>query len=77
MNNNLLRKFISNTSSIIDTANQIIPLYEEIKPIFNKLMSFKEKLVNLNINKFLSNKKFNKKEEVKQYLTSSIPQFFQ
>lgn len=80
MNNNLLNSFISHTSNILNTANRIIPLYEEIKPILKNIIDIKNKLKSFNINSLFSNNKIAKskniikKEEHLNY--SSNPQFF-
>lgn len=82
MNNGFFNKIISGTSGILNTANQIIPLYDEIKPLFKNIINFKNKLKNLNFNQLLklNNQSEiiseNKKEEVKSTYTSSTPQFF-
>lgn len=83
MNSNLLNRIIAGTQSILSATNKIIPLYEEIKPIYRKMIKYKNKLQNLNLsnlfNGFQTNIKTNndstKKEEQVTY--SSIPQFFQ
>lgn len=84
MNSNLLSKIIAGSSGILNTANQIIPLYEEIKPLIKNLIKFKNKIKDLNLNNFFKNISVNnktnivneiKKEEKTSF--SSIPQFFQ
>ena len=69
---------INKLSSVLNSTQKIIPLYEEIKPLFYKAKQFKEKLSKIDLNKF---KNYNKKENdtivsnKKNYFNSS-PQFF-
>ena len=84
MNSNIINKIVTGTSGILNTANQIIPLYEEIKPLIKNIIKFKNKLKDLNLNNIFKNISVNsqnkdiekiKKEEKVSF--SSIPQFFQ
>lgn len=71
MNNNFsLLKIISTLSKTLNTANQIIPIYKQIKPYINKTTSFINNLPNKNIlnafnysNSTSANKSNNIKEE--------------
>lgn len=81
MNESILSKIISGTSSILDTANKIIPLYNDIKPLMQNIINIKNKLKKFNIASILNNtNSINKNEPIKKeevINTSSIPQFFQ
>ena len=83
MNGNLLNKLISGTSGLFDTINKILPLYEEIKPLYKKIIDFKEKFKGLNVTKYLdlnkktiNNNDVSIKKEEKYKHSSSNPQFF-
>ena len=81
MNNGLISKLITSTSGILNTVNQIIPLYGEIKPLFKNIMSIKNKIKSIDLNKFfIHNNSLNKitniKKEEKFKFSSSNPQFF-
>jgi hypothetical protein len=81
MNNGLLSKLITGTSTFLNTANQIVPIYGELKPLFKNIINIKNKLKDININKYfqsnnLSKNNINKKEEVTYKYPSSNPQFF-
>ena len=52
MNGNILNKLASKTSALFDTINKMIPLYEEIKPLYKNLIDFKNKFKNFNLNKY-------------------------
>lgn len=82
MNNSLLNQIITGTTGILNTANKIIPLYEEFKPLYKRIVNIKDKIKNFNINNIFKAKEITpkeieitKKEEHKYY--SSNPQFFQ
>ena len=81
MNESILSKIISGTSSILDTANKIIPLYNDIKPLMQNIINIKNKLKKFNIASILNNtNSINKNEPIKKeevINTSSMPQFFQ
>ena len=83
MNGNILNKLASKTSALFDTINKMIPLYEEIKPLYKNLVSFKNKFKNFNLNKYLnisknmeSNGKISVKKEENTKFSPSNPQFF-
>lgn len=84
MNNGLLNKLISGTSTFLNTANQIMPLYGELKPLFKNIINIKNKIRDLNLNNLFkninvyknNNQNINKKEEGNYKYTSSNPQFF-
>ena len=86
MNNGLISKFINGTSGLLNTANQIIPLYEELKPLLKNIINIKNKIIKFNINQFFKKdvlnensgqiKIDNKKEEDAYNYSSSSPQFF-
>lgn len=79
MSNNIsLLKIINGLSKTINIANQMLPLYNQIKPI---ITSGSKMLSNINTStKIETPKKITKKEtlvEVNQKNNSSLPTFFQ
>ena len=78
-NNQLLLKIINGTSNIISTSKKIIPIYNDIKPLINKIKNIKEFISSKNINLFKpsNNVLESKKEEtITNVNVSSNPQFF-
>ena len=76
MNNNLsLLKIINGLSRTINIANQMLPLYNQIKPI---ILKGNELLSNINLPKSQSETTQNNiSKETQQKENTSLPTFFQ
>ena len=72
----LLNNLISKANLFLGSLQKAIPIYENSKPILDKLFNIKNKISNLNFNKIKikqNNITTNKKEEI---ISISSPQFF-
>ena len=73
-NSELLIKLINGASNILSTTKKVIPIYNDIKPLFSKIKNLRKYLSNFNFN--IPQNNTNKKEAVTKSYTSSNPKFF-
>lgn len=82
MNTNKLfsvESIINKLNSVLNTANKIIPVYENTKPYIKNALKIKERIQKFNINKYINKLKVvtteNKKNETK-LVSFNSPTFF-
>ena len=68
-----LGKIITSSINIINSIKKIIPIYEDAKPLINKLGNLSQALKKTQLSDININKNSQKKEELTIY---SSPQFF-
>ena len=68
-----LGKIITSSINIINSIKKIIPIYDDVKPLINKLGNLSQTLKKAQLSDININKNLQKKEELTIY---SSPQFF-